>query len=746
MVKSFKGSVLMLFMAFWLTVNITTPIIHALGNYSMALIIRTFYTFVFICLWHWFYIYPFWVLAIPFPLFIYTIYNYVYNPLKLQEHYLFIGELLTEIKFYFQFNIGFTQKTADILSIIMLIIISLTIYLILNKGRKVYPFAIFGALVFIPYWYLHVDSAYPSGLFYMSGLLFIHGHYNLIALKDRYSKVRSSIPRTINFERYQFSLTVIIISLVGALILPKGFSPIHIDSLNHFVHRVYPKISALRGGTRNVTGDGGEFSLIFTGFQGSSSLGGPVYQDNTVILEVEGPGDNYLRGTVKDVYTGYSWEKTNTLTYIYEGVDYPLALEPYLGEIKFNVKHVKLHTNTIFTMLYPHSITGLSKDVMSDNHRGLYYPGGINIGTEYSVFGKDLMYLFDSSKEQGDDLADNLDLYLQLPSSLPRRVRELAEKITEGYNGNYNKLKRIEEYLRENYIYRLNTPPRPQGRDFVDHFLYNLDGGYCTYFASAMAVMGRSLGIPTRYIEGFIVPQKPDGDGIFRLTGMNAHAWVEGYIPGFGWIPFEPTPAFSNNERLPLPPVGEGLIGQEPVDTESQNEGRPSEGPGDVELDSPIYPPEDAGINLDIKDILLVTTIGAIIFILIFTIISLILVLYRRKEYIGRLKEIDSLPVRERAIEYYNLTLRLLNRIEMGKLPGETPMEYSDRILHMVYIDKLSFRDLSEGINLALYSHGGWDHTLDEKMAEFYRHILKRYWVVVGKYTGIIEFYIKGII
>ena len=74
--------------------------------------------------------------------------------------------------------------------------------------------------------------------------------------------------------------------------------------------------------------------------------------------------------------------------------------------------------------------------------------------------------------------------------------------------------------------------------------------GYCTYFASALGVMARIAGIPSRYIEGYLV--KADESGVIEVTGENAHAWVELYFDGFGWLSFDPTPSDEPSDN-PLP-------------------------------------------------------------------------------------------------------------------------------------------------------------------------------------------------
>jgi hypothetical protein len=142
-------------------------------------------------------------------------------------------------------------------------------------------------------------------------------------------------------------------------------------------------------------------------------------------------------------------------------------------------------------------------------------------------------------------------VYLQLPASLPARVADLAAQIASGAADPYDQALRLQDYLRRTYAYRLDVPPPPAGRDAVDYFLYEAPGGYCSYYASAMAVMLRTLGVPARVATGYAMGEYDTGRGAYRVPGAAAHAWVEVYFPSYGWVEFEPTPARAVFE-LPL--------------------------------------------------------------------------------------------------------------------------------------------------------------------------------------------------
>lgn len=131
--------------------------------------------------------------------------------------------------------------------------------------------------------------------------------------------------------------------------------------------------------------------------------------------------------------------------------------------------------------------------------------------------------------------------YLTLPA-IPAEVRNLALELTNGLSNPYDKVKRIEDYLRsDKFTYSLDVPYPPANRDFVDYFLFDSKQGYCTYFSTAMDVLVRSIGIPSREVEGFLGGES-NGDGTYTIKGTAAHAWTQVYFVGYGWVRFEPTP------------------------------------------------------------------------------------------------------------------------------------------------------------------------------------------------------------
>jgi len=140
------------------------------------------------------------------------------------------------------------------------------------------------------------------------------------------------------------------------------------------------------------------------------------------------------------------------------------------------------------------------------------------------------------------------DRYLDLPDSIPERVLILAGEITGTERTPFDQAVAIESYLRA-IPYSLDVDPPPPGQDVVDYFLFTLQKGYCDYYASAMAVMSRAVGLPARIVVGYASGNYNADTKQYVVRQRHAHTWVEIYFPGIGWIEFEPTGSQSSIYR-----------------------------------------------------------------------------------------------------------------------------------------------------------------------------------------------------
>jgi len=142
--------------------------------------------------------------------------------------------------------------------------------------------------------------------------------------------------------------------------------------------------------------------------------------------------------------------------------------------------------------------------------------------------------------------AEVTSFYLQLPK-LDQRIPELAKSVTAQAQTPVDKAIALETYLRSKYTYTLQLTGKP-GSDPLPRFLFDTRAGHCEYFASAMAVMLRTLGIPSREVNAILPGEYNSLGGDYIVRASDAHSWVEAYFPGNGWVVFDPTPPAIGSE------------------------------------------------------------------------------------------------------------------------------------------------------------------------------------------------------
>ncbi|MDP9070873.1 MAG: transglutaminaseTgpA domain-containing protein, partial [Actinomycetota bacterium] len=132
----------------------------------------------------------------------------------------------------------------------------------------------------------------------------------------------------------------------------------------------------------------------------------------------------------------------------------------------------------------------------------------------------------------------SLDRFLRLPAISPA-VRGLARQAA-GTGTAFQKARALQDFFQRRFTYDLEARPGHDQRA-LENFLFRTKRGYCEQFAGAYAVMARTIGLPTRVAVGF-TPGEPGQDGRYHVRDLNAHAWPEVHLQGFGWVAFEPTP------------------------------------------------------------------------------------------------------------------------------------------------------------------------------------------------------------
>jgi transglutaminase-like putative cysteine protease len=283
----------------------------------------------------------------------------------------------------------------------------------------------------------------------------------------------------------------------------------------------------------------------------------------------------YWIGRAYDIYTGSGW---TTDEIIQESIP---ANQVVNSEANPDYYRAILHTIRKSTtgrpsLYFTGILNAVDQNITVGWHAvsGEFFAAQLN-ASEYQV--RSFVYEFSEDLFQisTNDLPEIIaETYLQLPPEVPERVHELALNLTGQRSTPYEKTKAIEAYLRQ-FEYTLDLPAPPEDRDLVDYFLFDLQKGYCDYYASAMVVLARASGLPARLAVGYTTGSYDYTRQVFVVSEANAHAWPEIYLEPIGWVPFEPTASLSTfnwlgNEDL-RPPDVPTLPVEEPLPESSQN-------------------------------------------------------------------------------------------------------------------------------------------------------------------------------
>jgi transglutaminase-like putative cysteine protease len=261
-----------------------------------------------------------------------------------------------------------------------------------------------------------------------------------------------------------------------------------------------------------------------------------------------------LRGTAFDTYDGHAWGRTMKnivpAEHLRDSADtyaLPRAPDPlHERRISFDLEPIDppvifLPPRTIGVHVKPQSQTLLGEPlVLLKGPEGeIRYSGTDARGLHYDAYvdtGGDML---------GDRLPDaDRARYLESPAALPGRIGDLARHWTEDLPTEFAKAHALEEHLRKDYRYDINSPSGGKEQP-VDHFLFESRRGHCEFFSTAMALMLRQIRIPSRNVTGFVGGTYNRFGHYYAVREGDAHSWVEAYL-GDGvngtWVTFDPTP------------------------------------------------------------------------------------------------------------------------------------------------------------------------------------------------------------
>lgn len=318
-------------------------------------------------------------------------------------------------------------------------------------------------------------------------------------------------------------------------------------------------------------GDSSSISKVGLG-DDDSQLGGSFVGDDTVVFTARSPESQYWRVETKDYYTSKGWESSGAQVSSEVEIDGRFVDEYIVSSMELNVegeeKTVAIYPNIERAyVLQPYGIKDFSTE---QSNVALWlnpYTERLTTKTlgqveqplsQYEMTYTTPEYSYTKLKEpvEEDTVIDFSMPYLQLPSQLPERVTQLAYDIIEGHSTDYDKARAIEQYFkRSGFTYETEDVAIPnEDQDYVDQFLFETKIGYCDNFSTSMVVLLRSVGIPARWVKGYAdgteVGRTEDGMRTFDIQNNDAHSWVEAYIDGVGWMPFEPTIGFANQADI----------------------------------------------------------------------------------------------------------------------------------------------------------------------------------------------------
>ncbi|WP_436935795.1 transglutaminase TgpA family protein [Halovenus marina] len=284
-----------------------------------------------------------------------------------------------------------------------------------------------------------------------------------------------------------------------------------------------------------------EESLV--GTDGQIDVQAEVDQSPAIRFIVESERASYWKTATFDRYTGDGWVRTGSNT-----AYGPDELDQPPGETEQVTQRIEANT-TISALPAAWRPTQVSDDIadrtLVTDHGDITLDGTLSNGETYEVTSQvpqSDRKRFRSTLDYPDDIEST---YTQLPDDTPDRVGEFTAELTADAKNPHEVALTVEQWLKNAREYSLDVD-RPDGT-VADAFLFEMEAGYCTYYATTMVTMLRTQGIPARLAVGYTPGEEVDED-TYAVRGLNAHAWVEVYYPDVGWLQFDPTPADDREE------------------------------------------------------------------------------------------------------------------------------------------------------------------------------------------------------
>lgn len=481
------------------------------------------------------------------------------------------------------------------------------------------------------------------------------------------------------------------------IVIPMLVSVLLVGSIAFFLPKTGPTWADPVPFIQGVTGqDGNGTGMKSVGYsQDDSQLGGPFQGDNTLIFTASSRDRHYWRIETKDTYTSKGWilSEGNFGKNVYEAnatimtslqvgspenerqIQLDIATSmPFLIQT-YGLLSVSAQDFTLF--IQDEQTEKMTIEQQNDTSTSLL---GYTLSYSEPVYSMEQLQL--SFPATLETLDSSFDRFMQLPAQLPQRVRDLALSITQDKTTVYDQIKAVEGYFRTNgFRYDKKQAAIPaENQDYVDQFLFDTKVGYCDNFSTSMVVLLRSIGIPARWVKGFAPGTAgPMSDGLreYRITNDNAHSWVEAYIPGTGWMEFEPTIGFSGNVNIDY---------DIPLDTSEQEEiVQPEQKPEQPQKQEQVSNKEQSKSMFSLDMLWTWLKKFAYVWIIVFVLlmISGIALYLQRKTWLPKM---HVRVYRKKTANWssfdssYHILLKQLSRIGLRMRDGETLHMFAERV------------------------------------------------------------------
>jgi transglutaminase-like putative cysteine protease len=412
---------------------------------------------------------------------------------------------------------------------------------VLARTGRIWDAVIFNGACLVINVSVALTNLYPDLIVFTLAVLVLLVRIHIVNLQERWTKQNIVPSGEMDWRLLRGGLTWTTVLVIMALVTPRVGAAEVLNGAWSTFEGPYHSVEA-------------EWQRFFAGVSGPSRLRGVSFSDSIrlgqapnlgdrVIMTVEAPEGHFWRAVTYDFYTGAGWRTT-------EGDKADKIAMPTTDRESFQARFdiIVPHSNILFAANEPQKAdvpyqfyTGADKSYSTSLHalNRSQAAGTYTVTSLVSVADKQTL------RKVVPTYSDYIkSKYLQLPSTLPQRVKTLAHQIMDNIPNAYDRAETLESVLRSPpFSYSPQVKATPPGRDPVDYFLFDLKQDFCEYFASAMVVMLREEGIPARLVEGFTTGTYDSASNAWVVKEQDAHAWVEAYFPGYGWIEFEPTPS-----------------------------------------------------------------------------------------------------------------------------------------------------------------------------------------------------------